>query len=131
MSLLRRRLLLAKKTSGGEDLPPESTTFEFPLYLNTKVIEKTEDFLYRSRDWDDILRQLYVFYDNKTDIHDYILDEVLLNYPVFVDGYRITRARIYSGNIEEIITDNDYGGGYSEIIIGIDGYSELYVECYR
>lgn len=121
--------MAASQPSGGEDLPPESTEFEFPLYLNTKVIEKTEDFLYRSRDWDDILRQLYEFYD-KTDIHDYILDEVLLNYPVFVDGYRITRARKTSGNIEEIITDNDYGGGYSKIIIGID-ISELFVECYR
>ena len=127
----RRALLAASMPSGGEDLPPESTTFEFPLYLNTKVIEKTEDFLYRSRDCDDILRQLFNFYREQFEDAEYISEEVLLNYPVYIDGYRILSARRFSGNIEEIITDNDYGGGYSEIIIGIDGFLELYVECYR
>ena len=122
---------MAKKPSGGEDLPPESTTFEFPLYLNTKVIEKTEDFLYRSRDGDDILRQLVNFYNEQFKDEGYISEEVLLNYPVYIDGYRILSARLFTGNIEEIITENDYGGGYSEIIIGTDSYIELYVECYR
>ena len=127
----RRALMAASKPSGGEDLPPESTEFEFPLYLNTKVIEKTEDFLYRSRDWDDIMHQLVEFYNEHSEDEEYISEEVLLNYPVYIDGYRILSARNFGGGIEYIITDNDYGGGYSKIIIGIDGFVELYVECYR
>ena len=126
----RRALLAASMPSGGEDLPPESTTFEFPLYLNTKVIEKTEDFLYRSRDWDDIMHQLVEFYNEHSEDEEYISEEVLLNYPVYIDGYRILSARNFSANIENITTDNDYGGGYSEIIIAMD-YGELFVECYR
>ena len=123
--------MAASKPSGGGDLPQESTTFEFPLYLNTKVIEKTEDFLYRSRDGDEITRQLCNFYREQFEGEEYISEEELLNYPVYIDGYRILSARYFSGNIEHITTDNDYGGGYSEIIIAIDGYSELFVECYR
>lgn len=60
---MRRRLLLANShaESGGEDLPseglpPESTSFGFPLYLNiTKFAAEYDDYIEYERGEDDII----------------------------------------------------------------------------
>ena len=137
---MRRRALLAASAASreeSEDLPPESTTFEFPLYLNTKIIEKTSDFLYRSRDYDEIHRQLYNFYADNCGIggvgsaarpnwpRNFFED-----YPVFIDGYQVEDIDIRdSDTFYGFKTNKDYGD-YADIEIYLDGY-ELWVEGYN
>lgn len=143
---MRRRALLAVSAASGgesEDLPPESTTFEFPLYLNTRIIEKTSDFLYRSRESDDISNQLLQFYyDNYrgsgiggggtgTGISSPNWPKnFFINYPVFIDGYQVENvSAMMGGTAEGIRTNKDYGD-YADIGIYLDGY-ELWVEGYN
>lgn len=121
-----------------EDLPPESTTFEFPLYLNTRIIEKTPDFLYRTREADDISNQLLQFWrDNYSG--DGLGGELsgsrwpkdfFEDYPVFIDGYQVEDISGIAGLAAEYIrTSRDYGD-YNEIVINLDP-SELWVEGYN
>lgn len=120
-----------------EDLPPESTTFEFPLYLNTRIIEKTPDSLYRSREADDILNQLRQFYmDNYSrttsgsgfDSIDWPIN-FFKDYPVFIDGYQVEDIeRLSAGIFEHIETAKDYD--YNEIRIYLDS-SELWIEGFN
>lgn len=127
----RRALLAARPIFEDEGLPPESTTFEFPLYLNTRIIEKTSDFLYRSRDADDISNQLLQFYSD-----NHIVDsggsvswptDFFKNYPVFIDGYQVEDIPLFMANCAEFIrTSRDYGD-YDEIDIFLDEY-ELWVD---
>ena len=140
---MRRRALLAASVPMLEDenLPPESTTFEFPLYLNTRIIEKTSDFLYRSRESDDISNQLLQFYKENylghgvgggsTDMSSPDWPKnFFVNYPVFIDGYQVERIYTMMGSTaEDITTNNDYGG-YNEIFIYLDS-DELCVEGYN
>lgn len=143
---MRRRALLAASAASreeSEDLPPESTTFEFPLYLNTRIIEKTSDFLYRSRESDEILHQLLQFYyDNYrgsgiggggtgTGIPSLSWPEnFFVNYPVFIDGYQVENvSAMMGGAAEGIRTNKDYGD-YNKISIFLDEY-ELWVEGYN
>lgn len=140
---MRRRALLAASAASreeSEDLPPESTTFEFPLYLNTKIIEKTSDFLYRSRESDDISNQLLQFYKENylgNGVGGGSLDVIqdwpknfFVNYPVFIDGYQVEGiSTIMGGTAENIRTNKDYGG-YNKIFIYLDSY-ELCVEGYN
>lgn len=118
-----------------EDLPPESTTFEFPLYLNTRIIEKTPDYIYRSREADDISNQLFQFWAD-----NYSGDEVggthsgvswpkdfFEDYPVFIDGYQVEGIGGKAGpSFEYIKTSRDYGD-YAEVVICLDTF-ELYVD---
>lgn len=119
-----------------EDLPPESTTFEFPLYLNTRIVEKTPDFLYRIRDADDISNQLLQFWK------DNCVSEsagggfakwptgFFRDYPVFIDGYQVENIYAFEANTaEDIRTSKDYGD-YNGIIIYLDS-EELWVEGYN
>lgn len=142
---MRRRALLAASVPMWEDenLPPESTTFEFPLYLNTRIIEKTSDFLYRSRESDDISNQLLQFYyDNYrgsgvgggntgTGISSPNWPKnFFINYPVFIDGYQVENvSAMMGGTAEGIRTNKDYGD-YAEIFIYLDEF-ELCVEGYN
>lgn len=124
-----------------ENLPPESTTFEFPLYLNTRIIEKTPDYLYRSRDSDDISNQLLQFYEENylghgvggggTDISSPNWPKnFFVNYPVFIDGYQVENIYAIMGfSAEDIRTNKDYGD-YAEIYIYLD-VDELLVEGYN
>jgi hypothetical protein len=137
---MRRRALLAASAASreeSEDLPPESTTFEFPLYLNTKIIEKTSDFLYRSRDYDEIHRQLHNFYrDNSSGVSGGSVGNpnwprnFFEDYPVFIDGYQVEDIDIRDGDtFYGFKTNKDYGD-YADIEIYLDGY-ELWVEGYN
>lgn len=119
-----------------ENLPPESTTFEFPLYLNTRIIEKTSDFLYRSRDYDEIHRQLHNFYTDNCGIGGGSAvrpnwpRNFFVNYPVFIDGYQVEDIDTrFSDNFYGFKTNKDYGD-YADIEIYLDGY-ELWVEGYN
>lgn len=140
---MRRRALLAASAASreeSEDLPPESTTFEFPLYLNTKIIEKTSDFLYRSRESDDISNQLCQFYEDNyrgttggggsMDVIHNWPNNFFVNYPVFIDGYQVEGISMMMGRTaEDIRTNKDYGD-YAEIFIYLDEF-ELCVEGYN
>lgn len=140
---MRRRALLAASAASREEsegLPPESTTFEFPLYLNTKIIEKTSDFLYRSRESDDISNQLCQFYEDNyrgptagggsTDVIHKWPNNFFVNYPVFIDGYQVEGISWMIGRTaEDIRTNKDYGD-YAEIFIYLDEF-ELCVEGYN
>lgn len=130
--MMRRRALLAASVSmwEDEDLPPESTTFEFPLYLNTRIVAKTPDYLYRSRAADEISNQLIQFWeDNYSDSssegrwpRDFFED-----YPVFIDGYQVESIwNFLSPSVEGIRTSRDYGD-YAEVSINLDTF-ELYVD---
>lgn len=128
---MRRRALLAANQPRWEeeDLPPESTTFEFPLYLNTKVIEKTPDFLYRSREGDEISNQLYGFYIINATGNNYdVPNSVLQANPVYIDGALVKYARNAFGAIQ-LRNDKDYGD-YEEISVFLEDV-ELYVEGYN
>lgn len=135
---MRRRALLAASAASreeSEDLPPESTTFEFPLYVNTKIIEKTSDFLYRSRDYDEIHRQLQTFY-SENNINAGVVGSAnwprnfFEDYPVFIDGYQVEDIDMRDGDtFYGFKTNKDYGD-YAEIEIYLDGY-ELWVEGYN
>lgn len=120
MSSIRRRIMMnIKENEGGEGLPPESTSFEFPLYLNTKLIEQSNDYLYRSRDWDDILSSLYNFWKGHSDdVTDLVSEDILMNHPVYIDGYIVTKARDELSSFD-IETGCDYGD-YNEIYIQLD-----------
>ena len=137
---MRRRALLAASVPmwEDEDLPPESTTFEFPLYLNTKIIEKTSDFLYRSRESDDISNQLLQFYSDNyrgsgiggTELSPEWPKNFFVNYPVFIDGYQVEYISAMMGNTAENIRTNKDYGDYAEIFIYLDEL-ELCVEGYN
>lgn len=132
---MRRRSLLAVSAANGldENLPPESTTFEFPLYLNTRIVEKTPDYLYRTREADEISNQLHQFWrDNSSGSLDLISwpKNFFNDYPVFIDGYQVSDIWDYmSGAFEGIKTLRDYGN-YNEISIYLDDY-ELWVDGYN
>lgn len=136
---MRRRALLAASVPmyEDEDLPPESTTFEFPLYLNTRIVEKTPDFLYRSREADEISNQLLQFWaDNYSgsgvggsDLEGWPKN-FFKDYPVFIDGYQVEHIYSFAANTaEDIRTSKDYGD-YNGIIIYLDS-EELWVEGYN
>ena len=118
-------------------MPPESTTFEFPLYLNTKIIEKTSDFLYRSRESDDILNQLYQFYAANSGgsgvgsaVRPNWPRNFFVNYPVFIDGYQVEDIDTRDGGtFYGFKTNKDYGD-YSDIEIYLE-MEELWVEGYN
>lgn len=131
---MRRRALLAASVPMWEDeyLPPESTTFEFPLYLNTRIIEKTPDYLYRRRDADEISNQLFEFWRaNKVGGEEDVSwpTRFFRDYPVFIDGYQVEDIWHYWGSFENIKTAKDYGD-YNEIVICLDEF-ELYVDGYN
>lgn len=114
----------------NEDGMPESTTFEFPLYFNTQIVEQTDDFLYRSNSGDLIQDYRKFVQENANDFIEWEISERFINdYPVYIDGYRIVSGIYYYGNIENIVTAKDYGN-YNELYINIDEV-ELYVEGYN
>lgn len=115
-----------------ENLPPESTTFEFPLYLNTRIIEKTPDYLYREREGDEILNQLFQFWgDNMLGFFEDISwpRNFFKDYPVFIDGCQVEDIGAYHAGFEDIKTSKDYGD-YNIISICLDSYY-LWVDGYN
>lgn len=119
---MRRRALLAVSAK-TEYLPPESTTFEFPLYLNTKIIDKTPDYLYRSRAGDAITDALYHLYAQSGGS----LESFFKEHPVYIDGALVTSAYDYGG--AWILYTDKYYGDYSSLDIYFD-VAELYVEAF-
>ena len=115
-----------------ENLPPESTTFEFPLYLNTRIIEKSPDYLFREREADEISNQLYEFYcDNMIGVVGSISwpPNFFNDYPVFIDGYQVEDIGWYEAGFERIKTDKDYGDYNSTALVFADGW--LWVDGYN
>lgn len=135
MSLLRRRMMMAVVNDGEESesdsRPPESTEFEFPLYLNTEVAIEEEGYLYRERLNDSITDELLdlLISEFGLQMSHIAIDDWLKEHPIYIDGYLVTGGSIFMGEIEDIRTDNTYGG-YDEIYIGFGSYS-LWVEAYK
>lgn len=136
MSLLRRRMMMTSSVNDGEESesdsrPPESTEFEFPLYLNTEVITEEEGYLYRERLNDSITNELLNLLTSEFGypISPIAIDDWLKEHPIYIDGYLATGGNIFTGEIEDVRTDNTYGG-YDEIYICI-GASSLWVEAYK
>ena len=120
-----------EESGGGDTRPPESTEFEFPLYLNTEVITEEEGFLYRERLNDSITNELLNLLTSEFGypIYPIAIDDWLKEHPIYIDGYLVTGGHIFTGEIENIRTDNTYGG-YDEISICI-GIRSLWVEAYK
>ena len=96
----RRALLAANMPIGGIDfgeLPPESTRFEFPLYLNlTKLDYEDADYYEYGREEDDITSQLYDWFEANAEYDtwddcDYInLDDTC---QIYINGVAIQSLR--------------------------------------
>lgn len=136
MSMLRRRMMMASSVNDGEESesdsrPPESTEFEFPLYLNTEVAIEEEGYLYRERLNDSIIDELLdlLISEFGLPMDSIAIDDWLKEHSIYIDGYLVTGGHIFVGEIENIRTDNTYGG-YDEINIGI-GSRSLWVEAYK
>jgi hypothetical protein len=128
--MMRRRALLAASMPSGEvdeNLPPESTEFVFPLYLNTKIIEKSDDYLYRERQADELVIQLVDYY-----IKDLDVGKDVENLPVYIDGYQIKSAYINPDfyEISDIVTDKDYGN-YTNVAIVISEMDGVLVDAWN
>lgn len=96
---MRRRLLLANShaESGGEDLPsdglpPESTSFGFPLYLNiTKYADETDGFIEYERGHDDVSEAWYDWLVEKGgDIIGGEGDIDIGDNEIYINGCRVT-----------------------------------------
>lgn len=147
MSLLRRRFMILRKSSGNDnpwgDLPAESTTFAFPLYINIikQRPEYTEEWY---RDGDDLLEQFYDWiFENATIDHidsNEVPPELLASNKIYINGGLVEEAIERYGTIElygeaipfdEVYMDTDgleifaygaklpQGGGESELIFPI------------
>lgn len=128
--MMRRRALLAASMPSGEvdeNLPPESTEFVFPLYLNTTIIEKSDDYLYRERQADELVIQLMDYY-----IKDLDVGKDVENLPVYIDGYQIKSAYINPDfyEISDIVTDKDYGN-YTNVAIVISKMDGVLVDAWN
>jgi hypothetical protein len=109
-----------------ENLPPESTEFVFPLYLNTEIIEKSNDYLYRARPVDELVEQLIDYYCGDLDF-----SEEVKNLPVYIDGYPIKSAHlVWPDTIERIVTDKNYGN-YSNVDIYIGKIDGVCVDAWN
>lgn len=133
---MRRRALLSAIKPNNGDRPPESTVFEFPLYLNTQIVFEEEGYVIREGTRQDIALEWLNWVGEKYGAYcdDYIPKEDLINYPVFIDGHQVQQAWVGYGNIEQILTDyeyNDEGENWSELVIGVDVSYGLWVECYK
>lgn len=100
---MRRRLLLANShaASGGEDLPseglpPESTSFGFPLYLNiTKYAAEYDDYIEYERGDDDIINALCVWLEERES--DPGLGSGTVNIgdnEIYINGCRVTEVEV-------------------------------------
>lgn len=97
----RRALLAASMPSGGGgtydeffgQIPPESTSFQFPLYITVPFDEVTENSRYYSKPWDEIIQQLYDWFVENATVTDlgwmkiYELD----NPDVYINGEKISQ----------------------------------------
>lgn len=128
---MRRRALLAVSTisSGSDnpwgDLPAESTTFEFPLYIN--ITKKNPDYPDEwLREADDLLEQLFDWLVENATIdkgyeHYEVPAELLASNNIYINGGLVEKAMYYSGSIElsgetipfeEVFIDIVYMYGY-------------------
>ena len=125
---MRRRALLAVSTisSGSDnpwgDLPAESTTFEFPLYINItkKNPDNPDEWL---READDLLEQLFDWLvENATiedaGLHYKVPSELLASNNIYINGGLVEKAIYYSGSIELS------GETIPFEVVGIDGISK-------
>lgn len=107
---MRRRLQLANihvlGNSGGlpsDGLPPESTSFEFPLYLNVVDLDYEDEYgLEYVREGDDVSMSFYNWIGNQYRDND---DIYLGDNEIYINGSRVTR--IYDAISEYSITLND------------------------
>lgn len=106
---MRRRLLLANShaESGGGDLPsdglpPESTSFGFPLYLNiTKCDYESDDYIEYMRDHDDVSEALQDWlYDNRINDSGAYGHVDLGSNEIYINGCLVS-AIIFVANIFE------------------------------
>ena len=129
---MRRRALLAVSTisSGSDnpwgDLPAESTTFAFPLYINItkRNPHYPEEWL---RDADDLLLQFFNWIvENATiedeGLHYRVPSELLASTKIYINGGLVEEAIYYSGNIELRGKTIPFDEVYMETFYGICGY---------
>lgn len=129
---MRRRALLAVSTisSGSDnpwgDLPAESTTFAFPLYINItkRNPHYPEEWL---RDADDLLLQFFNWIvENATiedeGLHYRVPSELLASNKIYINGGLVEEAIYYSGNIELRGKTIPFDEVYMETFYGICGY---------
>lgn len=106
---MRRRLLLANShaESGGGDLPseglpPESTSFGFPLYLNiTKYSYEYGDGIEYHRDHDDVSEAWLEWLDEKSEgIYVGEGDIDIGDNEIYINGCRVTEVIMVFGAYE-------------------------------
>ena len=116
---MRRRALLAVSTisSGSDnpwgDLPAESTTFEFPLYITVPFVGKGSNYNYYFKDPNAITQQLWDwFMENKVLVS---ADEIEI-----MAAYEATPPELYinGAKVIKMTSDSEFGEFYSiEIVI--------------
>lgn len=96
---MRRRALLAASQSSGSggtydeffgNIPPESTTFEFPLYITVPFVE-TENTFRVYQKTDDIIGQLKEWFFANADVYENMFIDVYELYDpnVYINGEKI------------------------------------------
>ena len=139
MSLLRRRMLMAKKPSGGGatyddyfgEIPPESTSFGFPLYITVPFDRIEDGYRHYYREVDNLSMQLFEWAnENKVLVDDFLI-KCYEAYPqdLYINGRKVEYmyAELDLG-AEEIsfwsfITSDIYEAGiYSDNTIYIKTY---------
>lgn len=119
----RRALLSVLPSSGGSDggdtLPPESTTFAFPLYLNTTM--DLGDGTY-GRDADDISMAFFEWCENNQE-DGKVEEEVAINItddtPIYINGLRVVSAHIRFSIVEFLFDEQNL---YAELL----NFGDLY-----
>lgn len=111
---MRRRALLAISSSSERvdfgELPPESTEFAFPLYLNiTELSFETTDYIEYVRPEDNITTLLRTWFFNNATNSVAGYSNVILNDTnrVYINGEPVIEMRKYEYNTEIIIYLNN------------------------
>ena len=109
MSLLRRRLLLAKKPSGGGTydeyfghIPPESTEFGFPLYITVPRNSDSNSNADYQKNSDSIVAQLFNWCNENCEIEESV---------GFFTTYAVGFNGLYINGVE-------VKGAYKDVTIG-------------
>lgn len=138
---MRRRALLASQVvqggGGSEDnRPPESTSFGFPLYLNTEYSWVGSDWATRERAEDSIATDFKEWLDNNLE-GDVLGGEVPLvgtyGYEVFIDGNEVGSCYYEYGNyylpFKNAPIEYDGWKTYEALISNMD--NTLFIDLYK
>jgi hypothetical protein len=135
---MRRRALLAANMKGGEidfgELPPESTEFAFPLYLNIIELDyESADHYEYIREGDEISASLCTwFFDNAiydgNTYEDYWYIDMGETNQIYINGVPVTKIEKYEFETEIALYVS--GGVFDEVTIDSDVYS-LYGIAYK